>query len=325
MRHFLILAVTSAVLTACGGGGDAGSSTPTTYNSTALSSSNYVDVSKQAMATTFSLANNAGLLTGAQVSDSSDLIAFSKAQLPKMAGWFASTPAVLTGATQVETEQCTGGGNLSVTITDLNGNQRLDSGDSAAITASNCVVSGTTINGQLSVVYNSITGNLDAYPYSFSATVTLNNLTTRSAQITTQGTGSFTLAVSGTSNSSSTVSLTASSLSTASTYAGATYSATLTNYIIAETLGATSSTTLVSGSLNTSQLGSNTLTTATITPFTRFYTNAYPSSGQVTVAASQGGKVRLTVQSASTVLIELDANGDDKYEVSVTRLWSDMV
>lgn len=325
MRHFVILVVTSAVLTACGGGGDAGSSTSTTDTSIALSSSNYVDVSKQAVATSFSLANNAGLLTGAQVSDSNVLIAFSKAQLPKVAGWLASTPAMLTGATQTQTEYCTGGGSLSVVMTDLNGNQNLDSGDSAAITANNCVFSGTTINGQLSVAYSSITGNLDAYPYAFSATVTLNNLTTKSAQITTQGTGSFTLSVSGASSSSSTVSLNASSLSTASTYGGMTYSATLTNYIIAETLGATSSTTSVSGALNTSQLGSNTLTTATITPFTRFYANAYPSSGQVTVVASKGGKVRLTVQSSTTVLIELDANGDGNYETWTTRLWSELV
>jgi hypothetical protein len=315
--------VASVALAACGGGGGGGGTSADM--SAALSSANYVDVSTQAVAATFALANNAELVTGAQVSNTNHLVQFSKAQLPKMRGWFASAPEMLTGASQSLTENCNGGGTISVVVTDVNGNDQPDAGDSATLTINHCAVDGSSVNGQLIMAVNSSSGDLDTYPHAYSATLTLNNLSTTSSQVSTVANGNFTLAVDRQSSILQTVMLTASSLTTSSTFDGATYSATLTNYQITETMGFTSSTTSVSGTVGTSLLGANTLTAATLVPFTRFYTDVYPSSGQVMVTASQGGKVRITVLSSSMLRIELDANGDGSYEASTTQLWSDMV
>jgi hypothetical protein len=210
-------------------------------------------------------------------------------------------------------------------VTDINGNDQPDAGDSATLSINHCVVDGTSVNGQLIVAVNSSSGDQDTYPHAYSATLTLNNLSTTSPQVSTVANGNFTLAVDRQSSVLQTVTLTASSLTTSSTFDGATYSATLTDYQITETMGPTSSTTSVRGTVGTSQLGANALTVVTPVAFTRFYTDTYPRSGQVTVTASQGGTVRITVLSSSMLKIELDANGDGSYEASTIQLWRDMV
>lgn len=311
----------SVALAACGGGGG-GASVDT---SAALSSSNYVSVSTQAVATLFSLTNDAGLMTGAQVSQHNNLIQFSKAQLPKMRGWFASAPALLTGAVTGMTENCQGGGTIAIAVTDVNDNEETDAGDSAVATVVNCVVDGTRVNGQLTMVINSTSGTPGAYPYALSATLTLNNLTTTSSQVSTMANGSFTLAVEEISSVVQTSTLTASNLALSSTFDGATVTATLSNYQIIETLGALSSTTSVNGTLNTSVLGTNVLTLSTTVPLMRYYTDSYPSSGQVVATTLSGGKVRVTALSSSSLSVELDATGDNSYEALTHVLWSDMV
>jgi hypothetical protein len=51
----------------------------------------------------------------------------------------------------------------------------------------------------------------------------------------------------------------------------------------------------------------------------------YPNAGQVTATGLGGSKMRLTVQSATTVQIELDADGNGAYETSVTKPWSELI
>ena len=46
---------------------------------------------------------------------------------------------------------------------------------------------------------------------------------------------------------------------------------------------------------------------------------------QLLAAGANGSKLRMTVQSASSVLLELDANGDGSYETRTTHTWADLI
>ena len=50
----------------------------------------------------------------------------------------------------------------------------------------------------------------------------------------------------------------------------------------------------------------------------------YPSSGQAVVTGAGGSKVRVTANSATSVTVSLDANGDGTYETSVNKPWSEL-
>jgi hypothetical protein len=231
---------------------------------------------------------------------------------------------------QSQTENCAGGGTLTISANDANGNRLVDAGDSVSLTAANCSFEGQLLNGQLTLTINSLTGNPDHYPYSLSVTLGFNNLTTQSSSLRTVGNGSLALSIKANAASNQSLALRTSSLSLSSTYGSTTYSKTLTGYDTSVELrpagsGLTTTTTSVTGTLSSSAFESKTISIATTAPFVRASTQAYPGSGQLVITGAAGAKVRLTATSATTVLIELDADANGSYEASTSRLWSDML
>lgn len=261
----------------------------------------------------------------AQVSDPDVLIRFGQAQASKLPNWLADAPTLVTGATQTQTDACPGGGTLTVTVNDANGNNQADAGDSVSLTASNCVFEGRVFNGGLLLTINSLTGNLDIPPYSASITLAFTNLSAKSSSATTTGNGSLTLSVSAQTAYDQSFSLNTPSFAASSTYGGATYSRTLTNYTASVVLNSLSSSTEVNGTLASSAFESKSVTIATSGAFVRSLSQAYPVSGQATATGANGGKVRLTVIDNTSVKIELDADANGSFETSVTKLWSELV
>ncbi|ABM35380.1 hypothetical protein [Polaromonas naphthalenivorans] len=331
MRHVLTLAAASAMLVACGGGSDsAPAATPTPAATQAtLTSANYVAVAQESLSSSAYLANTTGLVTGAQVSDSEALIRFGQDQLPKLPRWLADAPVQAVGAVQSQTENCAGGGTLTISANDANGNRLVDAGDSVSLTANNCSFEGQLLNGQLTLTINSLTGNPDHYPYSLSVTLGFNNLATQSASLRTVGNGSLALSIDARAANDQSLVLRTSSLNLSSTYGTTTYSKTLTGYATSVELRPAgtgfTSTTSVDGTLSSSAFESRSISIATPVSFVRTSGQTYPSSGQLVITGAAGGKIRVTVTSATTVLIELDADANGSYEASTSKLWSDML
>lgn len=322
MNARLVVVAVCAALAACGGG-DGGSSGDVA--ATPLSEANYVAVAKEGIAPAVFLMNAKGFILGAKASDPNAIVRFARAQLPKLAGWVSSAPAVVTGVTQTITEACSGGGYISVVANDANNSGAADAGDSFSITAYGCSFEGVLIDGNLGFVVNSLTGTLDFPPYSVSMTISLNDLKLTSGEMSETARGSYTLAATVLGPDTGVSSMDVPSLSIWGTYAGESFSRTLTNYAISssETLGAT--TLEADGILSTSVLQANPLATQTVIPFTSGSAEDYPSVGRMVLSAALGGKVRLTALSAASALVELDANGDGAYEVSSTVPWSDLI
>ena len=325
MRLALSLIAVSSLLLACGGGGGDSPTGLPAGEPLALSSSNYVTVAQEALSSSSYVVDASSLATGVQTADTQVLIDFAQAQAARLGGWFGQSTPLATGVTQSGTEACSGGGTLSVSVTDANNSGTPDAGDSASVTASNCSLDGITYNGSFSLLINSLSGDLINPPYAAAFTLGFNNLSAQSAAATTSGSGQVSLSVNAVSASEGSVSLAASSFSQTSVFGGTTYQRTLTSYQAYSNFTSLATTTSVNGTVTSSALGGRSVSLATTTPFVRASGALYPAVGQATATGASGGRVRISALDGSTVLIELDANGDGSYEESTTRLWSSLV
>lgn len=104
------------------------------------------------------------------------LIDLARAQLPRLPRWFAAAAPRFTAARVTEVEPCSGGGDLSVTLNDINNNQDLDVSESFTTVARSCVEFDATVNGTLGMQVTSLSGDVDSDHYQSGATTTLTNL-----------------------------------------------------------------------------------------------------------------------------------------------------
>ena len=335
MRCVLTLFAASIVLSACGGGSDGGVSPPSpavpgpVATQATLTSANYVSVAQETLSSSSFLNTGTSFATGAQVSDQAALIRFGKDQLPKLSRWFANVPNQAVGAVQTQMESCAGGGTLLISENDVNGNLKADAGDTALLTATNCIFEGQSLNGKLVLTVNSVTGDVDVFPFGLSVNIGFENLTTQSSAGRTVGNGSMVVVITARAVNNKSVSVSAPSFSMSTTYGGVTYSNGLTNYLVSESVGPVSggftSTASTSGTLSSSAFESKSITASTPVPFVRSSTQAYPASGQLVIAGASGSKIRVTAISATTLRIELDADANDVFETSTTKAWSEML
>ncbi len=162
MKLFTKVFAMSALLglAACGGGGDEPAAT-----ATPLSVANYGDVAAEAVGSlgdgdilgaiafpaqaTSSAASWTDLASG----DASSISRLMLNQLTKG----SSVKARIASVSQYS-EPCIGGGSLDLTENDADNNAELSAGDTASITARNCVVQAgvPAVNGQLSIRINSV-------------------------------------------------------------------------------------------------------------------------------------------------------------------------
>jgi len=328
MRFILTLIAASVALVACGGGdgGDDTPQNPGTGTTTALTATNYVAVAQEALSTSAFLLDAGSLVLGAKVSDPSVLVRFGQEQLLKLPGRTARGPVQAVGATQTYTEACNGGGSLTVVENDANGNEEVDPGDSLTLTANNCAFGGQVLNGQVSVIVSSLTGLPgEAFPWSVSGVLKYRNLTAQSGADRMVANGDMSLSASARSYNESSIALATSSFAVSSSYAGVASSQTLSNYDTSLQVRNTTWTTAARGTLTSSALNSGSVTIETPTSFARSANQSYPSSGQAVMSGAAGSKVRVTAINATTVKIELDADGNGAYETSVDKPWSDIL
>lgn len=333
MRFALTLVAASVALVACGGSdgdgdGPSNGSAPVAAQAT-LTSANYVAVAQEALSSNAYLLDTSSLVVGTQVNDPKVLVRFAQDQLTKVPGWFANTLAQAVGATQSFTEPCEGGGTLTIVENDRNGNQEADPGDSLSLTANNCSFEGALLNGQLSMTVNSVSGNLDKYPYALSATLKFTNLTAQLASDRIVGNGSLTLDLQASNYNAQTTKMSTSDFSLSSTYGGMSSTQTLqdyeTNLKASPAGGSTNWTSSANGTLTSSAFESKSVRIATPVPFVRSGSQLYPGNGSALITGAADAKVRVTAINATTVTIDLDADGNGSYETTVNKLWSEML
>lgn len=318
-----------ALLAACGGGGgDSGGGGGTTPLGAPLvmTSSNYVAATQEAVLSWNSLQRSGGLVTGVQVSSDPAVIRAMLDQIDRLGHWFSRGNALVTGVTTTETEACNGGGTLTATINDQNGNEEADPGDSVVIVASNCVLAGYTVNGTIRLLFDSVTGVFGEAPYSARLTMTAENFNVATAAGNSTGNGHAEVEIAASSADSGSISISTNDFKTVGS---SQTTRTLSNFSVRATTARIGNTSTVSTTLNggvtSTALDSKSVTVSTVRPLLTVLPDIYPRSGQLIVAGAANSKARLTVQSSTTVLIELDADGDGSYEASTSRRWSDFV
>lgn len=165
-------------LAACGGGGDGAPAA----TATPLATTNYVSVAQVAVASVGAstvlggVAPLAAQPTSPVVSwsdlasgDASAISRLMVRQLTKGTGGKARIAAVAE-----DVEECAGGGTLTYTVNDADGDQLLSAGDSVSVTAKDCFVEKglPPVNGQLSIRINSLqlgeTGEVIAVAFTLS-------------------------------------------------------------------------------------------------------------------------------------------------------------
>lgn len=328
-----------AALAACGGGGggDSGAAAgggavvadappvvveaPPVVTPLALTADNYLAASQEVLAATDAVQSSSVLVTGVQTANPRAGFQFAQAQLAKLPDWVRDAPATVTGATVSRSAACTHGGSLSISVQDQGTANVLDAGDVITVTANNCNEDGSFITGTFGMA---VTAATSASIYTVNTT--FSNLTTVSAAVTTILNGAVTMGLNVSSSTEYTATLQSNpSLAFTSTnFGGSPYSSTLSNF--KSTVHGYSgyvATSIDSCSLVSSNLGTLPVTCSTPQAFVRVAVDNYPSVGQMLVKGANGSKVRITAQTYQKVQIELDANGDDIYEVTLSKSWSD--
>lgn len=316
-------------LSACGGGGG----NPGATTGTSTSTLSYIAQADAARA-----AGN-GYAAGAVLNESSasltDIVAgvsVAPAQISVVTpvldlvkrAFHVEGGRLVTGVTM--SNACAGGGNVTINAT-LKNENTLSNGDTLTMSATNCIESGSTLNGTFSVTLSGVSGDfvngtagavtMDTRFTSFSVgegstTDTLNG--DMKIGVNVQSATDLTLTVSGTS-------LQASEQKSGATVATRTLTAySMTGSVHGTTVTAASSFS-VSGSAN--GLGQFAYTVKNVQPFVGTTTSDLPTAGALIVNGKESSVTATVVSNG--VRLDYSAKGDGVTTQSSTVGWNDFL
>jgi len=319
----VLLLSAAAVLTACGGGSGGGSDSVATADPVAISSANAPQVAGAAYNASGSLEGaglgGAGFLTGAVTETTAggvDMVEVIIAQLKASPSWFAShAAAFVTGAVVTATENCSGGGSLSFTLNDADGNQDLSTGDSLSAAFSNCSEAGTVVNGSISINNVMISGAPLSFPYSLQLTIQANNFSVTQNSETASLNGAMTLSQSTVDGVSFANTISGTSIAVNQTGG----SATLSAFQLHSTEDGSAYTLDMNATVSSSEIG-GAVTIITDAAFEGVEPND-PFTGQATITGANNSSVTLIAVDSVNVTLEVDADGDGVPEETIATTW----
>ncbi|ALK87390.1 hypothetical protein [Limnohabitans sp. 63ED37-2] len=340
MKTLATLLSFCATLAACGGGGGGAPSSNTNSKSVALSAQNYDVAATEVMASSVAVSASSGItesFIGADVQTPLPFTHFVQSHLTQLIKNWRSSPTVLVGAELTESIPCSSG-TLSITYNDLLGNEVPDAGDYLTLSANNCSLYGSKLNGEMTITFNRYT---ETSFTDFEAFVTAKSsqFVSETNGVATSSNGSFDMNLSAkmvlNSNGSNQL-LTDLKMDIASmtyniTSAGSTKVYEYKNYVLRNTTYNNQVSQSINGSINIPTLGANTATIETIKNFVSPAISSpgsrlpYPTDGIALVTFKQGGTIRATANGTSSALVELDQDGDGKFETSKPVPWSDIL
>ena len=243
----------------------------------------------------------------------------------------AAADAVRVLAVTTQTTACAVSGTLTISVNDADNSGTLNGGDSIGFAFAACKPTATEmINGSMTLTVTTASANAVAGALSFAAL----GATGPDGSFSINGSVSLSYTEVGTLATYQMV-IGAGGLSTAvvtpqysdTLTLGGGFEQTVTYDSAALPPGSTVAglgTARVNGTISATSLG-GTVTLATTAPFQQYEIDAYPRAGQLRASGANGSAVRLTALSATTVRIELDANGDGTYEQSREVPWAALI
>lgn len=299
------------VLTACGGGGDSG---PTLE----LTASNYTLATQEALGASLSFSKPSRLL----------LASDDRGTAAGATGARRGALSAHAAGTRTQTLPCDNrAGSMVMTVDDANNNFSVDAGDKATLQASNCQSDGDTLDGRMTMVFNSVQGDPADGVFTLAVSLTLDAFRVASAGTQVTGNGRMDINMRSTDFDTVTSSFRADGLSSELREGGTTRTRTLSDFSLTQDLrpqGTSYTTTYtVAGRVASTGLDNRDVVVSTLQPLVVVGAASYPGSGQVLLTGARG-RVRATALPGGTLLLELDADGDGVYETRSTKTWSDM-
>lgn len=322
----------SMLLTACGGGGNSGSTASTLPNAQiapSITISNSKDVGAQAYsgadALNSQVSAGSGLVTGVSINTvNNGLIDTALRQLHLALD--KPIPNLAVGVSTSNTETCSGGGTVSI-IKNIVNKSTLSAGDTVSITSNNCVEDGARVNGTLKIVVNSFSGTFsDNSAWNASFGMTFTDFSIEAGGIADTAHGDLTLTYNQTALGVASFSANGKSLRVGSVKGSSTTERTITNYTYSGSVNGSNVYTYrvnftLSGNLG--KLGNVSYTVKTITDFKK-QVNSFPSTGALVVTAADKSSVTLTVLNSTTVQLAVDKNGDGQIDETTTTTWTEL-
>ncbi|MGM9480502.1 hypothetical protein ACS5PN_04845 [Roseateles sp. NT4] len=332
-RAGTVLALALALgLAACGGGGGGSSDpivrVPEDSQDLNLASSNYETAGRASVANVFVPIGVGDVGVFDPIGAAPWLLRLS-VDLTRRALRSPGTPlALLLGIQLRQTLPCSGGGSLVVSLADSNSNGRFDNGDGIALEAQSCrEEDGTVLQGRVSFAVQSLSGFIDSSSYGATLAVTLSAFSATRGADTVQGDGTLNFTQTQTPTVSE-LKLSTDFMMFSGRQDGQPFTTTLSGVKLTlrtETVTGVSRTTIsYEGQISSSGLGGKRVIVTTPQPLVITGSDRYPSSGQLMVQGNGGSALRISSVNATQARLEVDAEGDGRYEAQTTKSWAEL-
>jgi hypothetical protein len=323
MFESTLLLATTGLLAACGGGSGGGSTGIAASAPVTVTSANATQVAGASLSASDGLSGNSeGILgivpaaVGSARSTDVNIIETIVEQVRRAPQFGASR--VGPAAVQSQNQNCDTG-TLSFTFNDVDNDLSLSTGDTVSMTANNCVFSGVTMNGSISLNNVVATGDQLSPPYSLQFTLQTSGFSVSAGGETVAINGGGTIAESTNDDISFTSSFSGSGIEM--TVAGETL--TLTDYQINETENQSNGTYTLSidATISSSSLGGSVRVTTDVALSGLSAFDA--DTGQLTCVGNNSS-VKLTVIDSLNVQLEVDEDGDGLADNTFTEAWTNL-
>jgi hypothetical protein len=310
------------LLSACGGGGDAndGQAPPVEAARVSISAANAPRVTAEALQAAQASGFASGSLEGGGSADieANQVLGSTLARVLKPA---RTAGRVAPLATKVTTELCSGGGNVTTTITTNGAEQQ--PGDSIGVTFDDCTERGIVFDGSLQMVVSA----LNETTISFTATTT--DLQATVGNVAERSSGSLTLSLNFGDLDQVSFSATSDLFTVERSVGGVLRSSrSLRGLDLQQGISLVDGTVSISADFTASglfpDLGEASFQVVTVAPLVIPPDEVHPTSGQVKVTGGNGSSITIIV-GADSVQLQVDANGDGTVDQEIVRSWDQVL
>jgi hypothetical protein len=230
---------------------------------------------------------------------------------------------LVTGVSSSTTANCSGGGSVTVSYT-VTSTSTITAGDTLTIATNNCVDSGSTLNGSMTVTFNAFTGTFSSTgAWSGSLTYNFANTVITTGSDSTAVDGDMSMSYNQSSYQVASYSVSGNSLQTTTVTSGTSTSRTISTYSYTGTRSGNLYTFTpnftISGSLG--KLGNTSFSVTTLTAFKQ-NGSSYPYEGVMKITATDNTSVTLTAIDSTSVKLDIDSDGDGTTNQTNTITWA---